>query len=93
MTAPKRSPRRLRVGVQLQQQHADYAALRDAVRRAEDLGVDIIFDWDHFFPLNGDPDGASFECWTLLAAWAEGARRFELPGIAVEIKATVTLRR
>lgn len=78
MTAPKRSPRRLRVGVQLQQQHADYAALRDAVRRAEDLGVDIIFDWDHFFPLNGDPDGASFECWTLLAAWAEQTSRVKL---------------
>ena len=47
----------IRIGVQLQPQHADYAQIRDAVRRAEDLGVDVIFNWDHFFPLSGDPDG------------------------------------
>lgn len=36
----------IRIGVQLQPQHADYAQLRDAVRAAEDAGVDIIFNWD-----------------------------------------------
>ncbi|WP_028046698.1 LLM class F420-dependent oxidoreductase [Cellulomonas sp. URHE0023] len=61
----------IRIGVQLQPQHADYAQIRDAVRRAEDLGVDVIFNWDHFFPLSGDPDGKHFECWTMLGAWAE----------------------
>src|SRR3954449_1637429 len=61
----------IRIGVQLQPQHADYAQLRDAVRRTEDLGVDVIFNWDHFFPLSGDPDGKHFECWTMLGAWAE----------------------
>jgi hypothetical protein len=30
--------RPLRIGVQIQPQHADYAQIRDAVRRAEDLG-------------------------------------------------------
>ncbi|WP_456847463.1 LLM class F420-dependent oxidoreductase [Cellulomonas sp. P5_C6] len=60
-----------RIGVQLQPQHAEYTQIRDAVRRAEDLGVDIIFNWDHFFPLSGDPDGKHFECWTMLGAWAE----------------------
>ena len=33
-----------RIGVQLQPQHADYAQVRDAVLRAEDLGVDVIFN-------------------------------------------------
>lgn len=61
----------IRIGVQLQPQHAEYAQIRDAVRRAEDLGVDVIFNWDHFFPLSGDPDGKHFECWTMLGAWAE----------------------
>ena len=46
-----------RIGVQLQPQHADYAALRAVVAEAEDLGVDIAFNWDHFYPLYGDPDG------------------------------------
>src|SRR4051812_31891735 len=68
----------IRIGVQLQPQHADYAQIRDAVRRAEDAGVDVIFNWDHFFPLNGDPDGKHFECWTMLGAWAEQTSRVQI---------------
>ncbi|WP_336086319.1 LLM class F420-dependent oxidoreductase [Nocardia sp. SSK8] len=71
--------RRVRIGVQLQPQHApDYSRIRDAVLRAEDAGVDIVFNWDHFFPLTGDPNGAHFECWTMLGAWAEQTERVEL---------------
>ena len=69
----------IRIGVQLQPQHApDYAQIRDAVRRCEDLGVDIAFNWDHFYPLYGDPDGAHYECWTMLGAWAEQTSRIEI---------------
>ena len=68
----------VRIGVQLQPQHADYAAIREALREAEDIGVDIAFNWDHFFPLYGDPDGLHFECWTMLAAWAEQTSRIEI---------------
>ena len=72
--------RPIRIGVQLQPQHADYATIRRAVAEAEaeDLGVDIVFNWDHFFPLYGDPDGAHFECWTMLGAWAEQTSRVEI---------------
>lgn len=68
----------LRIAVQLQPQHAEYHQIRDAVRRAEDVGVDVIFNWDHFFPLYGDPDGKHFECWTMLGAWAEQTSRVEI---------------
>ncbi len=70
--------RPLRIAVQLHPQHAEYAQIRDAVRRAEDLGVDAVFNWDHFFPLYGAPDGEHFECWTMLAAWAEQTERVEI---------------
>jgi probable F420-dependent oxidoreductase len=71
--------RRVRIGVQLQPQQAPhYRNLRDAVRRCEDIGVDIAFNWDHFFPLYGDPDGPHFECWTMLGAWAEQTSRIEI---------------
>ncbi len=69
--------RRIRIGLQLQPQHADYKTIRDRVREAEDLGVDVIFNWDHFYPLYGDPDGKHFECWTMLGAWAEQTSRVE----------------
>ncbi len=68
----------VRIGVQLQPQHADYVAIREALREAEDIGVDIAFNWDHFFPLSGDPDGLHFECWTMLGAWAEQTSRIEI---------------
>jgi probable F420-dependent oxidoreductase len=68
----------LRVAVQLQPQHADYTAIRRAVAEAEDSGVDVIFNWDHFFPLYGEPDGKHFECWTMLGAWAEATTRVEI---------------
>jgi probable F420-dependent oxidoreductase len=70
--------RPVRIGVQLQPQHGDYADLRRAVATAEELGVDVAFNWDHFFPLYGEPDGMHFECWTVLAAWAEQTDRIEI---------------
>jgi probable F420-dependent oxidoreductase len=73
------SDRPVRIGVQLQPQHTPhYRNIRDAVRRSEDLGVDIVFTWDHFFPLYGDPDGPHFECWTVLGAWAEQTSNIEI---------------
>ena len=70
--------RRVRIAAQVAPQHATWQQITDAVRRAEDLGVDIVFNWDHFFPLTGDPDGAHFEAWTMLAALAESTERVEL---------------
>lgn len=69
----------VRIGVQLQPQQAPrYQQIRDAVLRAEDAGVDVVFNWDHFYPLYGDPDGAHFECWTMLGAFAEQTERVEI---------------
>lgn len=60
----------MRIGVQLHPQHTTVEALRQAARDADALGVDSIWTWDHFYPLYGDPDGAHFEGWSLLAAFA-----------------------
>jgi probable F420-dependent oxidoreductase len=68
----------IRVGVQLHPQHTTWASFADAVRRAEDLGCDTIWNWDHFFPLYGDPQGAHFEGWTLLSAMATLTSRAEI---------------
>lgn len=70
--------RPIRIGVALQPQHAEYSTIRDALVRAEEMGVDIAFNWDHFFPLQGDPDGKHFECWTMLGSWAEVTEKIEI---------------
>jgi probable F420-dependent oxidoreductase len=66
--------RRFKVGVTIHPQQCTISELRDAWRRADDLGVDSIWFWDHFFPLYGNPNGNHFECWSLLAAAAIDTR-------------------
>ena len=81
-----------RVSVQLQPGGApDYRSWRDAVLRAEAIGVDVIFGYDHFHapamegivdgkPLLTEvqPDVVNFEGWTALASWAEITTRAEI---------------
>ncbi|GIF07828.1 LLM class F420-dependent oxidoreductase [Actinoplanes siamensis] len=70
--------RPVRIGLQLQPQHMDYATIRRTAAEAEEAGADVLFNWDHFYPLYGEPDGLHFECWTMLAAWAESTSRVEI---------------
>ena len=67
---------RIKIGVQLAPQRTSFAEYRQAWLRADDLGVDSIWNWDHFFPVAtllsdptyvADPNGAHFEAWTTLA--------------------------
>ena len=67
----------IRIAVQLQPQHTTWAHIRDTVVELEQLGVDVLFNWDHFYPLSGPADGEHFESWTALAAWAELTSRVE----------------
>jgi probable F420-dependent oxidoreductase len=61
---------RFDVGVQLHPQATTVDAMRAAWRAADQLAVDTIWVWDHFYPLYGDPEAEHFEAYTLLAALA-----------------------
>jgi probable F420-dependent oxidoreductase len=61
---------RFEVGVQLHPQATTVDALRAAWRAADEIPVDSIWVWDHFYPLYGDPDAEHFEAYALLAALA-----------------------
>jgi probable F420-dependent oxidoreductase len=73
----------IRVGVQVQPQHADFEGMRRAWREAEEIGADSIFTWDHFYPLYGEPDGKHFEALTTLASMAEVTERAEIGALVI----------
>jgi probable F420-dependent oxidoreductase len=68
----------IRIGVQLHPQHGAARRLFEAGVEVDRMGADRLWTWDHFFPLYGDPGGAHFECFTVLAAWAAATERVEL---------------
>lgn len=70
--------RPIRIAVQIQPQHGEYADIRRAAVEAEGIGVDIVFNWDHFFPLSGGAAGKHFESYTMLASLAEVTERVEI---------------
>ena len=63
-----------KVGVTIHPQQCTINELRSAWRRSDELGVDSIWFWDHFYPLYGNPEGNQYECWSLLAAAAIDTR-------------------
>jgi probable F420-dependent oxidoreductase len=60
----------MKIGVQLHPQATSMASLRAAWEKADAIGVDSIWTWDHFYPLYGDESAPHFEGYSILAAMA-----------------------
>ncbi len=69
---------KLKVGIQIHPQGVSVEQMRAAWKAADDMGVDSIWIWDHFYPLFGDPDATHFEAWTLLSTMAADTSRAQL---------------
>jgi alkanesulfonate monooxygenase SsuD/methylene tetrahydromethanopterin reductase-like flavin-dependent oxidoreductase (luciferase family) len=68
----------LRLGALCWNQYADWPDLLDAGLRAERLGYDTLWTWDHLYPIVGSHEGPIFEAWLTLAAWAQATERIRV---------------
>jgi probable F420-dependent oxidoreductase len=66
------------VACQIEPQLCTVDDILEGAHQAEAAGVDVVYVWDHMFPLYGHPDGASFECYTLLGAIARETTRVRI---------------
>ena len=74
---------RVTVGLQIIPQHGDYEAMKRAWVEADGLGVDRLYNWDHFYPLSGDANGKHFESLTIQAAMAALTKSAEISSLVI----------
>jgi alkanesulfonate monooxygenase SsuD/methylene tetrahydromethanopterin reductase-like flavin-dependent oxidoreductase (luciferase family) len=90
----------LRLGLNLWSQASDWPSFLGAALRADELGYDHIWTWDHVQAIFCDPDQPIWEGYTALAAIAQattrsrlglfvGANTFRNPGIVAKAIATI----
>jgi len=59
-------------------QYTAWPALLEAGVRADRLGYDTLWTWDHLYPIVGDSHGPNYEGWLTLAAWAQATERVRI---------------
>jgi alkanesulfonate monooxygenase SsuD/methylene tetrahydromethanopterin reductase-like flavin-dependent oxidoreductase (luciferase family) len=90
----------IKAGVLPWGQYTDWPSLRDAGRRADELGYQSLWTWDHLYPIQGDWRGPIFEGYMILAGWAAvtsratlglmvGANTFRNPALVVKLVTTL----
>ena len=68
----------IRLGANCWNQYTTWPDLLAAGRRADELGYDSLWTWDHLYPIVGSSDGPMFEAWLMLAAWAQATERVRI---------------
>lgn len=73
-----RTSEAMRIGLVLPMFSDDARRVLSFATRAEELGFDGVFAYDHLMPLGGPDDGPALECFTTLAAVATATSRIRL---------------
>jgi alkanesulfonate monooxygenase SsuD/methylene tetrahydromethanopterin reductase-like flavin-dependent oxidoreductase (luciferase family) len=90
----------IKLGANCWNQYTDWPAFREAGLRADRLGYDSLWTWDHLYPIVGDHTGPMYEGWLTLAAWAAlteratiglmvGANPFRNPALVAKMATTL----
>lgn len=90
----------IKLGLQLWNQVFDWPEALRAARRAEELGYDHLWSWEHLLAVMGASDQDTFDAYTLLAAWSQvtssvrlgvltSANTFRNPGVLAKMVTTL----
>ncbi|HSH21541.1 MAG TPA: TIGR03560 family F420-dependent LLM class oxidoreductase [Candidatus Caenarcaniphilales bacterium] len=90
----------IKIGALIWPQYTEWQPLQDAAARADELGFDSLWTWDHLYPIVGDWRGPIFEGYLTLAGWAQvtkratlglmvGANTFRNPALVVKTATTL----
>jgi alkanesulfonate monooxygenase SsuD/methylene tetrahydromethanopterin reductase-like flavin-dependent oxidoreductase (luciferase family) len=90
----------LKLGINNWNQYSDWPSFLKAQQRADELGFDSIWTWDHVYPIVGNHDGPIFEGYTAMAAVATttqhasvgllvGANTFRNPALVAKMVTTL----
>ncbi|CAN5665549.1 hypothetical protein BH23CHL8_BH23CHL8_25640 [soil metagenome] len=90
----------IKLGANCWNQYTDWPTWLAAQQRADALGYDSLWTWDHLYPIVGSHEGPIFECYTAMAAVATttqratiglmvGANTFRNPALATKMITTL----
>ncbi len=68
----------IKLGALCWNQYTEWPALLEAGIRADRLGYDSLWTWDHVYPIVGDPHGPNYEGWLTITAWAARTERVRI---------------
>jgi alkanesulfonate monooxygenase SsuD/methylene tetrahydromethanopterin reductase-like flavin-dependent oxidoreductase (luciferase family) len=90
----------IKIGALCWNQYSDWPSLLQAGIRADELGYDTLWTWDHLYPIVGDSHGPNYEGWLTITAWAQatrqirtglmvGANTFRAPALTAKMATTL----
>ena len=90
----------IKIGALCWNQYTDWLTLLAAGQRADRLGYDTLWTWDHLYPIIGNHEGPILEGWLVLAGWASstystriglmvGANTFRQPALVAKMATTL----
>ncbi len=90
----------LKLGANCWNQYTDWPAFLEAQQRADQLGYDSLWTWDHVYPIVGSAEGPIFEAYAAMAAVATttsngtigllvGANTFRNPALVAKMVTTL----
>ena len=90
----------VKLGALCWNQYTEWPPLLEAGKRADRIGYDTLWTWDHVYPIVGSADGPMLEAWLTITAWAMatqhiriglmvGANTFREPSLVAKMATTL----